>query len=92
MNHQLNYMLARQHVAALQRNADHARLASEVVARRRSLPHSNLVTRLNARISPLIPRLARAGLLGVNDPARTPRTRDAVDTSTLTEPAAADVS
>ena len=35
MNHQLNYMLALQHIADLQRSADRARLASEVDARRR---------------------------------------------------------
>ena len=31
MNHQLNHMLARQHIADLQRNADRARRAREVV-------------------------------------------------------------
>ena len=36
MNHQLNHMLARQHIADLQRNADRARRASEVDARRRA--------------------------------------------------------
>ena len=92
MNHQLNSMLSRQHVADLQRNADRARLASEVDARRRGSPHSILITRLNGRISRLIPRLAPAGIREVNDPARPPRTRDAVDMSALTEPAAADVS
>jgi hypothetical protein len=38
MNPQLNYMLARQHITDLQRNADRARLASDVHARRPARP------------------------------------------------------
>lgn len=93
MNPQLNYMLALQHIADLQRNADRARLASEVDARRRSSPDSNPITRLNARISRLTPRPAPTGLRNGNDPARSPRTRHPVlDMSPPTEPARADVS
>jgi hypothetical protein len=92
MNPQLNYMLARQHIADLQRSADRARMASEVDARRRGSPDSNPVTRLSARISRLTPRRAPIGLRTAHDPARPPRTRDPVlDVSPLTEPAAADV-
>ena len=92
MNHQLNHMLARQHIADLQRNADRARLASEVDARRRGSPDANPIARLNARISRLTPRAAPTGLRNANDPARSPRTRDPVlDMSPLTEPAPADV-
>jgi hypothetical protein len=89
MNHQLNHMLARQHIADLQRNADRARRASEVDARRRG---SNLMTRLSARISRLTARPASTGLRHANDPAQPLRTRDPVlDMSPLTEPAPADV-
>lgn len=92
MNPQLNYMLARQHIADLQRKAVRARLASEVDARRRGSPDSNPITRLNARISRLTPRPAPTGLRNASDPARPPRTRDPVlDMSPPTEPGRADV-
>jgi hypothetical protein len=92
MNPQLNYMLALQHIADLQRNADHARLPSEVDARRRGSPDSNPITRLNARISRLTPRPVPTGLRNANDPARSPRTRHpALDMSPPTEPARGDV-
>jgi hypothetical protein len=93
MNSQLNYLLALQHIADLQRDADRSRLASEVVARRRGSPPSNPITRLNARISRLTQRPASTGLRNATDPARAPRTRDPVfDVSPSTEPARADVS
>ena len=92
MNHQLNYMLALQHIADLQRSADRARLASEVDARRRDSPDSNPITRLNARISRLTQRPASPGLRNANDPAWPPRTRDPIlDMSPPTEPARANV-
>jgi hypothetical protein len=92
MNPELHDMLARQHIADLQRNADHTRLASEVDARRRRSPDSNSIARLKARISRLIPRPAATGLRNANDPARPPRTRDPVLVmSPLTEPEPADV-
>ncbi len=92
MNPQLNYMLARQHIADLQRNADRARLASEVDARRRGWPDSNPITRLNARFSRLTPRPAPTGPRNANDPARPPRTRDPVlAMSPPPEPTRADV-
>ena len=72
MNPQLNYVLARQHIADLQRNADRGRLASEVDARRRGSPDSNPITRLTARISHLTPRSVRTGRPNANDPARPP--------------------
>jgi hypothetical protein len=92
MNPQLNYMLALQHIADLQRNVDRGRLSREVDARRRGSPDSNPVTRLNARISRLTPRPAPTGLRNATDPARPPRTRDPVlDMGPATEPACADV-
>jgi hypothetical protein len=92
MNPELSYMLARQHIADLQRNADHTRLGSEVDAHRRGSPDSNPITRLNARISRLTPQPAPTGLRNAADPARPPRTRDPVlDVSPPTEPARADV-
>lgn len=92
MNPELNYMLARQHIADLQRNADHTRLAREVDARRRGSPDSNPITRLNARISRLTPWPAAAGLRNANEPARPLRTRGPVLVmSPPTEPAHADV-
>lgn len=92
MNPQLNYMLARQHISDLQRNADRARLAREVDARRRGLRDSNPITRLRARISRLTPRPAPTGLRNADHPAGPPRTRDPVlDMSPRTEPARADV-
>jgi hypothetical protein len=92
MNPQLNHMLARQHIADLQRSADRARLASEVDARRRGSRDANPITRLSARISHLTPRPAPTGLRNATDPARPPRTRHPVlDMSPLTEPAPADV-
>lgn len=92
MNPQLNYMLGQQHIADLQRNADRARRASEVDARRRGSPDSNPITRLNARISRLTPRSAPTGLRHATDPARPPRTREPVlDMSPPAEPAHTDV-
>lgn len=92
MNPELHDMLARQHIADLQRHADHTRLASEVDAPRRGSPDSNPITRLNARISRLTPWPAATGLRNANDPARPPCTRDPVLVmSPLTEPAPADV-
>jgi hypothetical protein len=92
MNPQLHEMLARQRIADLHCNADRARLAGEVDARRRGWPASNPISRLNARISRLTARPATTRLRNANDPARPPRTRDPVlDVSPLTEPAPADV-
>jgi hypothetical protein len=92
MNPQLNYMLALQHIADLQRNADRARLVSKVDARRRGSTDSNAITRLNARISRLTQRPAPTGLRNATDPAGPSRTRDPVlDMSPRTQPARADV-
>jgi hypothetical protein len=92
MNPQLHDMLARQHIADLHCNADRARLASEVGARRRGSPESNPISRLNARFSRLTPRPAPTGLRNANDPARPPRTGDPdLDMIPLTEPTVADV-
>jgi hypothetical protein len=90
MNPQLNYMLALQHIADLRRNADRARLASEVDARRRGSPDANPITRLNARISRRTRQPASTGLRNANAPARPPRTR-VLGMSPPTEPARADV-
>jgi hypothetical protein len=76
MNPQLNYLLARQHIADLQRNADRALLASEVDARRRGSPDPNPVARLNARSSRLSPRPAPTELRNAKGPGSPPRTRD----------------
>ena len=92
MNPQLNHLLARQHIADLQRSADRARPASEVDARRRGSRDSNPIARLIARISRLTPRPAPTGLRDANHSARPTHTRDPVlDMSPLTEPAPADV-
>jgi hypothetical protein len=92
MNHQLNHMLARQHIADLQRNADRARLASEVDARRRGSRDLNPIARLTARMSRVTSRAAGTGLRNANAAARFPRDRDPVlDMSSVTEPAPPDV-
>jgi hypothetical protein len=45
MNAQLNYILAQQRIADLQRAADHARLATDVGTPRRDSRHSNPIVR-----------------------------------------------
>jgi hypothetical protein len=58
MHAQLNYTIAQQRVAELQRAAEHARLARDAGAGRRNSHDSNQITGLSARLARLTARLA----------------------------------
>jgi hypothetical protein len=62
MNAQLNYIVAQQRIADLQRAAQRARLASDAGTGRRNSRDSNRITRLSARLARLTARLAPTGL------------------------------
>ena len=86
MNAHLNYILAQQRIADLQRAADHARLATDAGTRRRDSRDSSPITRLGAQLARLTARLAPTGPREANDSARTPLAHDpVVDMSTPTE-------
>ena len=86
MNPHLNYLLAQQRIADLQRAADHARLATDAGTRRHDSRDSSPITRLGARLARLTARLAPTGPREANDAARTPLAHDSVlDMSTPTE-------
>ena len=86
MNPHLHYILAQQHIADLQRAANHARLATDAGTRRRDARDSRPITRLGAQLARLTARLAPTGPQAANDAARTPLAHDSVvDMSTPTE-------
>ena len=92
MNPQLNYILAQQRIADLQRAADHARLATDASNRRRDTRDSRPIARLGAQLARLTARLAPTGPREANDAARTPLAHDSVvGMSTPTETSCVDV-
>jgi hypothetical protein len=86
MNPHLNYSLAQQRIADLQRAADHARLATDAGTRRHDTRDSSPITRLGAQLARLTARPAPRGPREANDTARTRLAHDSVvDMCTPTE-------